>query len=72
MASSNQIPPIKWISIIIRDPTAALVAQPSHDARSTNKCSNASLQESVYARWASCDRVTFVGKKQTPTVKVGF
>lgn len=53
---------MKWISIIIRDPTAALVAKPSHDARSTNRCSNASLQESVYARWASCERARSLEK----------
>lgn len=53
---------MKWISIIIRDPTAALVAQPSHDARSTNRCSNAGLQESVYARWASCYRARSLEK----------
>jgi len=64
MASSNQIPPMKWISIIIRDPSTALVAQPSRDAKSTNRCSNASLQESVYARWASCYRASSLEKNK--------
>lgn len=67
MASNDQILPKNWSGTKMRDPTTTMAAQPSfpfNDARSTNRCSNASLQGSVYARWASCYRLTWLPEKK--------